>query len=128
MPLLTINSTRRVAPEKKEPFIEAVAELYVDVMDSEPRFLSVRFRAVARENLWLGRAENGSDVVVLEADIRAGRPPDQRRAFALQFMEKLHVEWGIPQPNMKIVFTEHEGSQMMGYDRVGDHWTPADGE
>lgn len=128
MPLLTINSTRRVAPEKKEPFIESVAELYADVMDSETRFLSVRFHAVDRENLWLGRAESDSDIVVLEADIRAGRPPDQRRAFATQFMEKLHAEWGIPHPNMKVVFTEHEGAHMMGYDRVGGDWSPADGE
>ena len=128
MPLLTINSTRWIASGEKEPFIEAVAELYADVMDSEPRFQSVHFRAVDREDLWLGRAERDSDLVVLEADIREGRPPEQRRDFALEFMEKLHTEWGIPHPNMKVVFTEHEGTHMMGYDRVGGEWSPPDGE
>ena len=128
MPLLTINSTRQIEPGEKEPFLESVAELYADVMDSETRFLSVQFRAVDRGDLWLGRAESDSDIVVLEADIREGRPPDQRRDFALGFMEKLHAEWDIPHPNMKVVFTEHEGTHMMGYDRVGGEWSPPDGE
>lgn len=127
MPLLTINSTRRIASDEKEPFIETVAELYADMMDSKTRYLSVRFRTVDQEDLWLGRAEDGADIVVLEADIREGRPPDQRRDFALEFMEKLHAEWGIPHPNMKVVFTEHEGTHMMGYDRVGGEWSLSDG-
>jgi hypothetical protein len=71
----------------------------------------------------LGRAvQSDPDVVVLEADIRTGRPPDQRREFAVAFMDTLHDEWGIPHPNMKVVFTEHEGTHMMGYDRVGSDW------
>lgn len=125
MPLLTVNSTKKIAPEAKEAFFEDVASLYADVMDSETSFLSIRFCNVSREDIWLGRAtESESDVVVLEADIREGRPPEQRRAFALSFMEKIHREWDIPHPNMKVVFTEHEGSHLMGYDRVGGDWKP----
>lgn len=92
MPLLTISSTRVLDPARKEPFFEETAELYADVMDSETRFLSVRYESVPREDLWLGRADQDSDIVVLEADVREGRPPDQRRQFTVAFMEKLHEE------------------------------------
>lgn len=122
MPLLTINSTKSVPADGRAPLLEAVAELYADVMDSEMRFLSVNLRPTERGNLWLGRADPASDIVVLEADIRAGRPPEQRREFALAFMDMIHEKWNIPHPNMKVVFTEHEGSHMMGYDRVGGDW------
>ena len=37
-------------------------------------------------------------------------------------MKRFHEEWKIPKANMKVVFTEHEGSHMMGYDRVGSDW------
>lgn len=65
-------------------------------------------------------------MVVLEADVRKGRPQEQRRQFAVAFIEKLHDEWGISHANLKVVYTEHEGSHMMGYDRVGGEWDAAD--
>lgn len=126
MPLLTINSTRQIQPHKKKRFLEEIAEMYADTMDSETRFLSVNLQTISREDMWLGRADLDSDIIILEADIREGRPTDQRRSFALRFMEKLYEEWEIPQPNMKVVFTEHRGTHMMGYDRVGSDWTSHD--
>jgi phenylpyruvate tautomerase PptA (4-oxalocrotonate tautomerase family) len=123
MPFLTINSTKEITPEAKEAFFDEVASLYADVMDSETTYLSMRFCSVSRENLWLGRATGSNpDVVVLEADVRAGRAVDQRRAFAVSFMEEVHEQWGVPHSNMKVVFTEHDGSHMMGYDRIGSDW------
>lgn len=124
MPLLTLSSSTE--PERTGPFFEELAALYADIMDSETRFLSIRLDSVPRENLWLGRAETDSDIVVLEADIREGRPPEQRREFALAFMEKLHEEWGVPTSNTKVVFTEHEGAHLMGYDRIGSDWDAPD--
>ena len=100
--------------------------MYADEMDSKTRFISMQFRTIPREDMWLGRADPNSDIVLLEADVREGRPTDQRRSFALEFMEKFHEDWDIPQPNMKVVFTEHKGTQMMGYDRVGSDWTSHD--
>ncbi len=128
MPLLTITSSKRVDPERKPSLLEELAELYAETMDSETRFLSITLQQLPREDIWLGRATDAdSDVVVLEADVREGRPTEQRRAFALAFMEKIHGEWGVPEPNMKTVFTEHEGAHMMGHDRIGGEWRPEDG-
>ena len=122
MPLLTITTS--TDPPAKQSFLGGVADLYADVMDSETRFLTVNLRRSDREDLWLGRADPDEPIVLLEADIREGRPADQRRSFALAFMQTVRDEWGVPEPNMKVVFTEHEGAHLMGYDRVGGDWEP----
>lgn len=120
MPLLSITASRD--PPEKRAFLDWVADCYADEMDSETRFLTASFRRCAREDLWLGRADPDQPVVVLEADVREGRPPDQRRAFALAFMDRVHGNWGVPESNLKVVFSEHEGAHLMGYDRVGGDW------
>lgn len=122
MPLLTVTTS--VDPPAKQSFLAGVADLYVDVMDSDRHFLTVDLRPSERENLWLGRADPDEPIVLLEADIREGRPADQRRSFAVAFMQKVHDELGVPEANMKVVFTEHEGAHLMGYDRVGGDWEP----
>lgn len=122
MPLLTITTS--ADPPETQSFLGGVADLYADVMDSETRFLTVNLRRSAREDLWLGRADPDEPIVLLEADIREGRPADQRRSFAVAFMQKVRNEWGVPEANMKVAFTEHEGAHLMGYDRVGGDWEP----
>ncbi len=129
MPLLTLTTSKRVDPERKPALLEELAELYAERMDSETRFLSIQLQELPRGNLRLGRATDPeADIVLLEADIREGRPTEQRREFALAFIETLHEEWDVPEPNMKVVFTEHDGTHMMGYDRVGGDWSPENGE
>ena len=123
MPLLTITTSVHLDEPAKERFFEELAETYAEIMDSETRFLSIAFHSVDRTDLWLGRATDSTDdLVVLEADVRRGRPVAQRREFALAAMDRFHDEWNVPQPNMKVVFTEHDGPQMMGYDRIGGDW------
>lgn len=122
MPLLTISSSADPASARRADFFESLADLYAEVMDSETSFVSIRFQSVDPEDIWLGRAKPAAPIVLLEADIREGRPAAQRRSFALDAMKRFHEEWKIPKANMKVVFTEHEGSHMMGYDRVGSDW------
>lgn len=71
----------------------------------------------------LGRAVDGP-IAVLDADVRRGRPFDRRRAFALAVVDWLCESWGVPRPNAKVAFTEHDGDQLMGADRVGGEWSP----
>ncbi|MBP2251304.1 hypothetical protein J2754_001625 [Halarchaeum solikamskense] len=42
-------------------------------------------------------------------------------------MERAREAHGVPPENLKVVFTEHDGPSMMGYDRVGAAWTPGEG-
>ncbi len=100
-------------------FEEDVAELYADVMDAETEYAAVAFREDT--DIFLGRAEEGK-TVVLKAEIRRGRTVERKREFVLAVVDSVADRFGVPRSNQKVVFTEHEGSQMMGYDRVGGEW------
>lgn len=77
--------------------------------------------------MWLGRQEPG-DLLFFDADVREGRAHEHRRAFALDVMDEMASRWEVPGSNMKVVFTEHEGPLMMGYDRIGGTWSPDEPE
>lgn len=78
-------------------------------------------------DLHLGRAVAGP-LDLLDAEIRAGRSFERKRAFALATMDDLRERFDVPQENLKVVFTEHDGRDMMGYDRVGGEWDAEEGE
>jgi phenylpyruvate tautomerase PptA (4-oxalocrotonate tautomerase family) len=124
MPLLSITGSVDADAAGKADLFETTGDAFVDVMDSRRSFLSVTYDHLPRDSIWLGRADPEADVVLLEADVREGRPAEQRREFAMAFMDAVHEQWGVPRPNLKVVFTEHEGPHLMGYDRVGGEWEP----
>lgn len=123
MPLLRFTTAIEATDEEWQEFAAAVAELYADHMDTGTSHVAVERTRVARTDLWLGRGVPGG-MVFLDADIREGRTHDQRRAFALAVMDQVATRWDVPDPNMKVVFTEHEGPLLMGHNRVGDAWSP----
>ncbi|MFB6310893.1 MAG: 4-oxalocrotonate tautomerase family protein [Salinirussus sp.] len=124
MPLLSLTGSINPEPAAKTEFFESVADTYVDIMDSKRSFLSVSYDRLDRSDLWLGRADPEEPILLLEADIRKGRPTEQRREFAVAFMDAARDRFGLPRENLKVVFTEHEGPHLMGYDRVGGSWDP----
>ena len=122
MPLLSLTGSVDRAAVTEAGLLETIADLYVDRMDSKRSFLSVTYDELPRESVLLGRADTGAPVLLLEADVRRGRPVDQRREFAVAAMDAAREALALPRENLKVVFTEHEGPHLMGYDRVGGEW------
>ncbi|WP_148414446.1 tautomerase family protein [Haloferax sp. KTX1] len=120
MPHLQFDLDFEVTAREADRFATEMAELYAERMDADTDYAAVTVREV--EAIHLGRA-TGDKTVVLQADIRAGRSADRKRDLALAVIEAVAERFGVPESNQKVVFTEHEGSQMMGYDRVGDDWS-----
>lgn len=121
MPLLQFDLTHHPDAEEKEAFAAEVTDLYTRVMGTTEGHVAVAIRERDAADLHLGRAEEGP-VLFLAADVRRGRPLDRRREFALAVMDAAAARWDVPEPNMKVVFTQHDGPEMMGYDRVGEDW------
>lgn len=125
MPYLQFETTLSPTAAEREAFAAAVTDLYADVMDAETSYAGVVIRTYDASSMALGRAEDGP-LLFLKADIRRGRPFDLKRDFALRVMDEARERWDVPNANMKVVFTEHEGEQIMGYERVGDTWDATD--
>jgi len=125
MPHLQFDTTASPTAEEKRAFAERVTALYADLMETETGHVGVTIRPRAAAEMSLGRADGG-DLLFLDAQIRRGRPFDLKRDFALAVIEEAAGRWGIPRDNAKVVFTEHEGAEIMGYERVGGSWDGTD--
>ncbi|SDJ53404.1 tautomerase family protein [Natronorubrum texcoconense] len=124
MPLLQFDTTLSLSAAEKTALADRVTELYTDEMATTAGHVAVTIRDRESADLHLGRAVDGP-LLFLDAEIRQGRPFDRKRAFALETMAYLGETFDVPDENMKVVFTEHAGENMMGVDRVGGEW---DGE
>jgi phenylpyruvate tautomerase PptA (4-oxalocrotonate tautomerase family) len=128
MPLLSFVTDLPIDPEAKRAFADRVASLYAEQMDTTTGHVAVEIREVESGGLWLGRATDPeAGHLFLDADVREGRNADQRRAFALAVIDRACADFSLPEANLKVVFTEHTGPEMMGANRIGSEWTPEDG-
>lgn len=124
VPLLQFDTTRSLSAEERTALAERVTALYAEEMETTAGHVAVTIREREPSAMHLGREVEGP-LLFLDAEIRRGRPFERKRAFALATMAYAGDALEIPDPNMKVVFTEHEGEAMMGVDRVGGEW---DGE
>src|SRR6056297_1323390 len=123
MPYLAVDTTAELAAGERHNCTNALTDQYTDIMETESGHVAVAVREHSSEAMALGRAVEGP-IAVLSADIRRGRPFEQRRQFGLAVVDWLADHWDIPRPNLKVVFTEHDGEDLMGADRVGGEWSP----
>lgn len=121
MPLLQFDASFPVEEGDAEAFAEAVTDYYTEEMATSSGHVAVVMRD--EMTLTLGRA-TGDRLLFLDAEIRQGREFEHKRAFALAVMEDANERFDVPKSNLKVVFTEHAGEEMMGYDRVGGEWSP----
>ena len=125
MPLLQFDTTLDATDDDKRAFTRTVTELYAEEMATTTGHIAVVFREHPAPNLSLGRAEGGP-LLFLDAEVRQGRSFERKRSFARSVMDAARERWAVPTANLKVVFTEHAGEQMMGYDRVGGDWSEAE--
>lgn len=123
MPLLAVDTTAELTAADRRDCTNGVTELYTEIMETDSDHVAVAIREHSPEAMALGRAVDGP-LAVLSADIRRGRPFEQRRRFGLAVVDWLADHWDVPRPNLKIAFTEHDGDELMGADRVGGEWSP----
>ncbi|MFC5972988.1 tautomerase family protein [Halomarina salina] len=122
MPLLQFDWTLSPTSDERDSFATSVTGHYTREMATTAGHVAVTLRDRDPADLHLGRAVEGP-LVFLDAEVRAGRSFDRKRAFALATMDDLRERFDVPRENLKVVFTEHDGSNMMGYDRVGGEWS-----
>ena len=123
MPYLALDTTHAPTDDERRACTEAITERYVEEMATTAGHVAVTVRDHPPAAMTLGRAVDGP-IAVLDADVRRGRSLDRRRSFALSIVDWLETNWDVPRPNVKIAFTEHDGDQLMGADRVGGEWSP----
>lgn len=124
MPHLQFETNFTPTSQEKLRFGAAVVRHFSEIMDTGTDHIGVTLRSYGRDDLVFGRAEQvGQGIVFLNADIRKGRTADQKRRLALAIMAELHGTWGVPQRNVYVIYTEHDGENFQLSDRVLPSWT-----
>ena len=127
MPHLAFHLDFARPAEERQRFAAAVVRHFADAMDTGTDHVGVSIATYSRGDLVFGRAEHPErGIAFLDADIRLGRTREQRRRFSLAVMAELERSFGVPQRNVYVVFTEHDGESFHMDDRVLPSWTPGE--
>lgn len=121
MPHLQFELTDRIDADERTTFATWVTEHYADVMDTGTGHVGVTIRDGA--TLALGRVPADEPVAFLNADVRAGRSPEQRRTLAIAVIEEITDRWDVPAENQYVIYTEHPGEDFHLREGALDSWT-----
>jgi phenylpyruvate tautomerase PptA (4-oxalocrotonate tautomerase family) len=104
-----------------------LARLYADVMQTDVQRVTVAFRELG-ENGVVRTTSAGEleTVVVVQCDIRRGRPAEQRERLAEAVAGLLDDELGWPPARTVVEFTQHPGDEVWRASGLGSDWTPAE--
>src|SRR5919197_3811365 len=116
-----------IAPGERAAIAGRLARVYADVIETNPERVTVAIRALG-ENGVLRTAADGSPepVVMVQADIRRGRPPEQRARLGEAIAELLGEVLDWPAGRVVVEFTQHAGDEFWREGGLGTDWTTAE--
>lgn len=115
-----LNFTPEIS--EKHLFAEAVKQHFSSIMSTGTDHIGITFRCYAKNDLVFGRAGIDGKIAFLNADIRMGRTPEQKRRLSMEIMTELNDRWQIPREHVYIIYTEHDGPDFQLSDRVLPSW------
>lgn len=122
MPHLQFETTVDHADGEKRGFADEITDLYAEHMETGTGHVAVSVAGGRDSSFFLGSVDEGERAVMLNADVRQGRPFDRQRAFVLAAFDEAGDRWDVPTARMYAVVTEHAGNQFHEYDRVLSSW------
>jgi phenylpyruvate tautomerase PptA (4-oxalocrotonate tautomerase family) len=129
MPYLHLDLPFAVSPADRGRIAGCVARLYADVMETNPERVTIGFRELG-ENGVVRTAVDGAvePVVMVQADIRRGRPAEQRARLAAGVAAVLEEELAWPPARTMIEFTQHAGDEFWREGGFSTDWTSAEAQ
>jgi phenylpyruvate tautomerase PptA (4-oxalocrotonate tautomerase family) len=126
MPFLHLDLPIAVSASDRERVAGRLARLYADSMQTRPEEVTVAFRELGENGVLSMRADGQVwPVVVVQLDIRRGRPPEQRERLAAAIAALLEEELDWPTSRTILEFTQHSGDEFWDEQRgLGADWTP----
>jgi phenylpyruvate tautomerase PptA (4-oxalocrotonate tautomerase family) len=134
MPHLQLELTRKYPIEIKRALARRLGDLYGEIMQTSPTLVDVSFRELGEGNLWRCEADGPVPSAVLQCDIRAGRPPQQRARLGEALLRACVEALDLDPLHFGVEFTQHTGDEIYrtllidGVVRGGlaHDWTPSE--
>jgi phenylpyruvate tautomerase PptA (4-oxalocrotonate tautomerase family) len=127
MPYLHLDLPLSVLPPDRRRIAARLARLYAEIMQTNPERVTVAFRELGDDGvLHLGATGDAEPVVMVQCDIRRGRPAPQRERLGAAVAGVIAEELDWPVERTIIEFTQHSGDEFWRADGLGTDWTPAE--
>jgi phenylpyruvate tautomerase PptA (4-oxalocrotonate tautomerase family) len=127
MPYLHLDLPLSVAPRDRAEIAGRLARLYATVMETNPERVTVAFRELGENGvLRIGSDGSPETVVMVQADIRRGRPAEQRERLGEAVAELLGEALGCSASRIVIEFTQHAGDEFWREGGLGADWSPSE--
>jgi phenylpyruvate tautomerase PptA (4-oxalocrotonate tautomerase family) len=129
MPYLHLDLPIAVRAADRATIAGRLARTYAEVMDTNPERVTVAFRELGENGVVrLGADGAVEPVVMVQCDIRRGRPPEQRERLGAAIAALLEdaLRWPVSQTILE--FTQHAGEEFWRDGGLGTDWTPAEAQ
>jgi phenylpyruvate tautomerase PptA (4-oxalocrotonate tautomerase family) len=124
VPHLQFDLNFKPAADAKKRFSAAVVAHFARVMDTGTDHIAVSLRCGELEDQTFGRAiDRAKGIAFLNADLRKGRTPQQKRDFALAVIGELEQVLQVPPASVYVIFTEHDGPDFQMHDGMLPSWS-----
>ena len=127
MPYLHLDLPLAVPAADRGSIAARLARLYADVMETNPERVTIAFRELGENGVVRTGAYGAVEpVVVVQCDIRRGRPAEQRERLGAAVAALLEEALGWPPARTVVEFTQHAGDEFWRESGLGADWTPTE--
>lgn len=136
MPYLQLDVPGQYPVAVKRDLAQRFGELYAEIMQTTADLVDVAIRELGEGGLWHCGGQKPVPGAVLTLEVRAGRPPEQRKRLAEALLDTCVEALGLDPLLIAVEFTQHAGDEIYrkilvdGVPRggFGKDWSPAETE
>lgn len=111
MPYLQLDVSNEYSVADKKRLAKRLGDIYVDVMQTSARRISVAIREL-NGGVWRCSDSEPYPAALLMCDIRRGRSPEQRSKLAEALVSACIEILGLRIDQINVEFTQHSGDEM----------------
>jgi phenylpyruvate tautomerase PptA (4-oxalocrotonate tautomerase family) len=129
MPYLHLDLPLSVRAADRARIAARLARLYAEVMETEAWRVTVAFRELGENGVVrLGGEDTVEPVLMVQCDIRRGRPAEQRERLGAGIAAVVDDELRWPTSHTIVEFTQHAGDEFWRADGLSRDWAPDEGQ
>ncbi|MBS91475.1 MAG: tautomerase [Rickettsiales bacterium] len=126
MPHLQFEINKKISDSQKMRFIKFATNKFSEIMKTGTAHIAISLREIGKNNISLGRANEGESVCLMNLDIRKGRSKEQITKLVRTYIDSIQENFGIKISNQYVTITEHSGEDFQLYEgclknyKIGD--------